>query len=171
MVAMGVGVAFLSWRPKVRAALTRPGQPSHSGFSVFEGTCSWCLERGGGCHSDVKAPTGRLYLWRRTTLEPPSAEDTTCREVACRRDIITTLSSVAAWSQRLGLPQQRRDRVGCRDKVAMARYITTTAETCYVLAKSVFCGVFAVFSSYCTRGTCETSQQQQGACRAEEIGR
>ncbi|MQL68558.1 hypothetical protein Taro_000804 [Colocasia esculenta] len=30
----------------------------------MQGTCLWCLERGGGGHSDVKAPTGRLYSWR-----------------------------------------------------------------------------------------------------------
>ncbi|MQL94251.1 hypothetical protein Taro_026900 [Colocasia esculenta] len=41
--------------------------------------------------------------------------------------------------------------------VATARCIATTIETGYVLAKSVFCGVFTISASYCTRGTCASS--------------
>ncbi|MQL67921.1 hypothetical protein Taro_000195 [Colocasia esculenta] len=71
-----------------RAPLHFLGGSSCSGCSFrggvipfVQGTCSCFLERGGGGHSYVKAPTGRLFLWR-TAPEPPSAEDTTTVEVA-----------------------------------------------------------------------------------------
>ncbi|MQM10428.1 hypothetical protein Taro_043326 [Colocasia esculenta] len=31
---------------------------------IVQGTCSWCLEQGGGGHSDVKAPTGETSQQR-----------------------------------------------------------------------------------------------------------
>ncbi|MQL74162.1 hypothetical protein Taro_006521 [Colocasia esculenta] len=44
--------------------LSRQLDPSRLGAHRFKtkATCSWCLERGGGGHSDVKAPTGPPIL-------------------------------------------------------------------------------------------------------------
>ncbi|MQL95701.1 hypothetical protein Taro_028363 [Colocasia esculenta] len=46
-----------------------------SDIYTVQGTCSWCLERGGGGHSDMKAPTGETSQQRQGT----------CREEEMRR--------------------------------------------------------------------------------------
>ncbi|MQM10623.1 hypothetical protein Taro_043520 [Colocasia esculenta] len=157
LVATGVGVAFLSHRAYSVDATCQAvafGLLGLRGGVVpfVQGTCSWCLERGGGGHSYVEAPTGRLYLWsmlpfpcgifvpcfgvvsERTAPEPPSAEDATATEAA--------MMSRPAWP-----PQHHRDALGRHDKVA-------TAWATAIVSRQD-----------------ETSQQRQGARRAEETGR
>ncbi|MQL97550.1 hypothetical protein Taro_030242 [Colocasia esculenta] len=123
MVATGVGVTFWSRRLKVRTALTRPGRPSRSGFLVFDATCSWCLEQGGGGHFDVKAPTGWLYSLRDAPRlrTQPAYGTRRCRDACADRDSF-------GYRDGHGRDAHGRDAIGRRDGVAMARCVVTAIE-------------------------------------------
>ncbi|MQL74150.1 hypothetical protein Taro_006502 [Colocasia esculenta] len=94
---------------------------------VHAGDMSWCLERGGGGHSDVKAPTGRLYLWRFSMLPSPCGMFVSCFGVVSKRIALETPSAedataieVAMMSRPAWLLRHHRGALGRRDKVASA---------------------------------------------------
>ncbi|MQM09532.1 hypothetical protein Taro_042407 [Colocasia esculenta] len=116
--------------------------------------------------SDVKAPTAcspppmeclyRVFgvVFERVILEPPSAEEATSIEVAM-------MSRRPCQSRRPFQSRHHRDALERRDLVATAWAIATASRQ----------GRDGSMHRDYSRETGETSQQQQGARRAEETGR
>ncbi|MQM00893.1 hypothetical protein Taro_033637 [Colocasia esculenta] len=196
-VRVASGVAVTTWSLSRWADRSRLGGRGVTPF--VQGMRSWCLERGGGGHSDVKAPTGRLYSWsvrtmlvvnmlpspcsmfvsyfgvvfERTTPEPPSAENATAIEVA--------MMSRPAWP-----PRHHHDALKRRNLVATAWAAATMSRQCWAsrhgrdgLMRCDYSidSASSLVLSYTSRSpgarnlrACETSQQRQGARQAEEMG-
>ncbi|MQM22218.1 hypothetical protein Taro_055267 [Colocasia esculenta] len=164
----------------------------------MQGTCSWSLERGGGGHSDVKAPTGQLYLWSSLVWSYTSHLPSARHLRACPDGSVKSFAELSwlAWDTedgrsstqyRLASPFLTASLFEALEPPREARHETVVRPNyggyCCVLCvlphsdetwSDKDTGMFGIASlspDYDHPITCETSQQRRGAHRVEETGR